>query len=309
LLINKAIIVIILSVLLYVIIAVFSDFTQFTVNLQNMNLSLLPLILCLIIASITIRSLRQHYLLKKLQINISRKESWKLYVSGLSMLITPGSSGELIKSHFLQKNYDKSISKTIPLVFIERFQDFLAIVFILSISLIIIWSIEALIVTIISAVILSSISILILQKKILFWLQHKLERITFFQKYFSNDNEFYSSLFQLFQSKIMIISFLFSVSSIFLDGLAAYLGIISIIPEFNFIEGIQKFFTSILAGFFSFLPAGIGVTEITFLSMLQKDGIDTAQSASSVLYVRLTTLWFMTLIGFLFLKTMYKKNS
>ena len=175
---------IILSVLLYVLIVIVTDFKEFLTEIQNIDLSYLPMILSIILVSISIRSIRQRIMLQDLGISISLFESWKLFIAGLSMLITPGGSGELIKSHFLKRNHNESLSKTMPYVFVERFHDFLSIVVLLLITIIFVWQLESIIIVLIGLGILTVILVSITNKKFLFWLQSKLERIKFFKKIF-----------------------------------------------------------------------------------------------------------------------------
>jgi len=194
LLVNKVIIVIILSVLFYVLIVLFSDFEEFSKQAQNVDFKFLPLILSLIFSSIIIKSLRQCFLLKKIGITITIKESLKLFIAGLSMLITPGGSGELIKSQFLKNHYNYSRSKTVPYIFVERFHDLIAIVIIILSSLVFIQSIESGILVTIAILLIVIIFLAINQRKLLKWFQSKIEKIKFFKGLFSKDKEFYDSL-------------------------------------------------------------------------------------------------------------------
>ena len=84
--------------------------------------------------SIFVKSLRQYFFLKQISIKISFKENIIIYLAGLSMIISPGGMGEIIKSHFLRENHNISISKTSPIVLIERYHDALAIFSILVIN-------------------------------------------------------------------------------------------------------------------------------------------------------------------------------
>jgi uncharacterized protein (TIRG00374 family) len=304
---NKAIFFVILSIFIYALIAIFTDFSEFISNLQSLDLSYLPLILFLVMISLVLKALRQFYLLKKLDISIPFLENFKIFLAGLSMLITPGGTGELVKSHLIKQNFDESISKTAPVVFIERFQDFLGILGMLLITIIFISSTGAILAIVGSSIILSLISAIIIQKKILMWIQKKIKKISFLQKLFSRDQEFYNSLYNLFKPTPMLISFVISLAGIFLDGAAMYFSLISIIPEIGIFESIQKSFTSVVIGLFSLLPAGVGVTEISLLSLISKNGISESTAASAVIYLRLTTLWFMTGLGFIFLKVTYRK--
>ena len=43
------------------------------------------------------------------------------------MLVTPGSMGQVVKWHFLLKYYSEPVSKTLPVVTVERYHDVLTL--------------------------------------------------------------------------------------------------------------------------------------------------------------------------------------
>ena len=54
---------------------------------------------------------------------------------------------------------------------------------------------------------------------------------------------------------------------------------------------------SILAGAVSFVPGGLGGTELAMGSLLMLGGVETATAVAAVIICRLATLWFAVLIG------------
>ena len=70
----------------------------------------------------------------------------------------------------------------------------------------------------------------------------------------------------------------------------------------------QMYFTSLVSGALTFLPAGIDVTEGSFVALLSLHGIDFSLSASIVLFTRLTTIWFATIIGIVLTRLVLKKE-
>jgi len=87
-----------------------------------------------------------------------------------------------------------------------------------------------------------------------------------------------------------------------LDLVAVFLIFKSLEMELGFIESSQIFLTSIIAGLFSFLPAGIGVTEGSYLGLLVSHGFEISIATAIVLVVRLLTLWYSTIVGFITMK-------
>jgi uncharacterized protein (TIRG00374 family) len=61
------------------------------------------------------------------------------------------------------------------------------------------------------------------------------------------------------------------------------------------------FGASTLLGVASMLPGGLGGFEATMLLLLQQLGLESAAALAATLLIRLTTLWFVSLLGALFL--------
>ena len=80
----------------YVVFIAYSDFQEFSINISQFEFSYLPIILAFIFLGIIIRGTRQQLLYKQIEVFISFKTGILLYISGLSMIVTPGGSGELI---------------------------------------------------------------------------------------------------------------------------------------------------------------------------------------------------------------------
>jgi len=86
--------------------------------------------------SLTVQSWRYKIILEKLDIHLSFRESFLIYTAGLSMLLTPGGAGTIIKSYFLKIKTGKSISSTSPIIIYEKWLELVTIITIIGIFLI-----------------------------------------------------------------------------------------------------------------------------------------------------------------------------
>jgi uncharacterized protein (TIRG00374 family) len=64
----------------------------------------------------------------------------------------------------------------------------------------------------------------------------------------------------------------------------------------------------VLFGAISFIPAGAGVTEISFVQLLSHYGIEISKATALVLLVRLSNVWFSTFIGVIATKFISKSK-
>ena len=139
------------------------------------------------------------------------------------MLITPGGIGELIKSHFLKQNHGESISKTSPIVLAERYHDFLAIFSILLVFYMV-SKISLLTIPIIVIGIFLLFTMLIIKNNKAFQIiLDKFSKVKFLKIVEKNSGEFNNSLFSLCENKIMLKTWITSVTAWLFDAFAIFL--------------------------------------------------------------------------------------
>jgi len=66
-----------------------------------------------------------------------------VYIAGLAMIVTPASSGSVIKSYILNKKFGYAYTKTVPVVITEKYHDLLAPLSVIALMLIFIDIFEA----------------------------------------------------------------------------------------------------------------------------------------------------------------------
>lgn len=298
----KPIIIVVLLMAFYIGFIAYSDFTKFSSNLSHFKFYYMPIILLLNLFSIFVLALRQQILFKKININIPLKNSLLLYVSALGMVVTPGGSGELIKSYFLKKKYGYNIARSFPIVFTERFHDLIAIIIIIAFSLIFNKINEVLVLVII----LGLLAILMygaVRSQILFNSITKIMlKIPRLNKLVNKSVESYDIFYSLTSKKITFQILLISVTAWSIQSVAMYLVFIAFGLNFNIFFTTIVVYSSVLLGAISLLPGGIGLTEFSFVSILVKEGVGLSLATSTVIMIRLVGLWFVTALGSISIK-------
>lgn len=299
---KKSIIFVLVAVLFYAILVVYSDFNAFTENLQKVKIEYIPAILFFTFLGILIKGFRQSILLKVVGVKILVKENFLLYFAGLSMIVTPFGSGELIKSYFLKKQKNYEISKTSPVVLSERFHDFLAIISMIGVTLLVFNSIPAIALFIFGIIFVTFILIVIRKKGLMELVLTKFLKIKFMKKFTESILVSHESIKKLAKNKILFKAFILSLLGITSDAIAVYLSFLAMDIQLNVLLTSQIYFVSSLIGILTLLPAGIIVTETTMISLLFSEGIQLSIASVLVLLIRLTTIWFATAIGFISIK-------
>ncbi len=292
----------------YVIFIAYSDFQEFSINISQFDFSYLPIILAFVFLGIMIKSLRQQLLYKQIEVFISFKTGILLFISGLSMIVTPGGSGELIKSYYLKKNFGYPLAKTFPTVIMERLLDLTGIAGILLIVGLLLDNYN---IILLMLILLSTLSLIFAsgkKKKLFNFLLLIIEKIPVLKKQASSFSESYQVFGELTSGKIMTKTLGLSFFVWMTDAIMIYFIFMGFNLNFDIIFSTFSMYSSLLLGVLTMIPAGIGVTEVSFVEILRGEGVDTATSTSLVILFRLVTIWFLTVLGFCATRYFLKNN-
>lgn len=294
-------------IIFYLIFSIYSDISAVLKSLSTMNLIYLPLIFLFIFIGICIKGMRQYFLLGANNIHISFKDNMIIFMAGMSLVFTPAGMGEVIKTKFLQDNHEVTIKNTIPIVMMEKFHEFLAYIIIIGIAIIVYNSLISQIALVLGISIIIIIFINLKNKKAMKFLRKYMMKIKFLRKKIENEKGFRETFSKLTSPKNMFGGWVISTTSIFFELLAIYIIFVSFDFHLNFLLVSQITLTSLLLGYISFLPNGIGVTDGSFIGLLTQNGVTISMATALVLTIRFIGLWFKTGIGVLALKILNKK--
>mgnify|MGYP001490018629 FL=1 len=249
---KNIILIIIFIIAFYIIYVAYSDFKEISSNMEEFEFTLLPIIFLFLLTGFGIQSLRQQILLKKIGVRISLKENYLLYLAGLSMIVTPGGLGETIKSYYLKKKFGYSISKTFPLVFVERFQDMITLVVVLSFLLIFIQIHEVMVLDIIVVCVIIISYIIFRAKKLFIKIINFLQKISRLRKFGDNMSESYEGFYSMTEGKTMIKCAAVGIVSWTLEAIAIYLVFLAFNIDLGFILTTIIAYAAILFGVYHF---------------------------------------------------------
>lgn len=305
---NKIILSVILVVLFYVIFTISSDVYKITQNFDKMQINYLFPILGTYVLVMFVSSVRQKFILKKLGLKISTKDSFVLLVAGLSMIITPFGSGLAIKTYYMKKKYGYEVSKTFPMIIVERFNDLIIVSSIVVISLLWYFSEIAIIVSTISFTILGIFIFALLNKPIFKKFKKIMCKMPFFKNIFHETVEIDSDVKKLLKVKTLSVSLILTGIGVTLEILVVLFAFNAFNIKLSFLEIAQIYYTSIIGGALSLIPGGVGLTEISFVGLMTEKNVTVNLSTSLIIFIRMTTIWFATGLGFIFSIVFLKRN-
>lgn len=306
---NSKVVLILISVIFFYGIIIFAfDIEKIIFIIQKINLIHYLLIFPITGLTLIIQGWRYQITLKKIGIELSFKDSFLVYLTGLSMTLTPGGAGSIIKSYYLKIKTGKTLSKTSPIILYEKWLELVAIVVLIGFLLIPVSLIESKIIFLIG-VILCALFYCIFKNSIgINFLNIFLSKIKFLKVLQIKKDEFLDSTNKLTQAKTILQLLSITFLSKFLPMISIFF-VFNMFGDFDIFSTSQIYFTSLVAGLLTFIPGGIIITEAGLLALSINIGIDLGTATVLVLLIRILTFWFPTFIGFIALKIISKKSS
>ena len=298
---NRIFIVIIGIIALYFIFLVISDLGEVYHQLNEMDISYLPIILLLIPLSWLALFTRWNLLLKNSNIHVPIKDNFKIYLSGFALSIIPGKVGELIKSQLLKTKFGIPRERTAPIVLVEQLYNIIGIV---GVSILGIWYFEfGVHIILLAALLLVIVLILISSKRLFDKFLTLLSRIKFLSQYTSILSNSYDVLRKSTRGWIVVYASAISITFWLIESVIAYFVLASFgINYIEFLSVIMTYTSSIILGVFSFLPLGIGVVEGSLAGFFTLQGVDISIALTLVIFIRIFTRWIGVSVGFVSLK-------
>ena len=299
--INKIIVIIIAVIGLYAAFFIASDIRTVYDKIINFKIEFLLIIIPLVTSGWFVLFARWHLLLKNSKIFIPKKDSLLIFFSGFALTIIPGKVGELIKSQLLKTKFEVPRSKTVPIVMLEQFYTLIGLVII---SFFGIWFFElgAYVIGFFTALLIFAF-ILISSKKVFNKLITIFEKRKFTSRFVEPLSSSYDIIKKTTRGRITFYATALTVIFWFIEAVVVYLVLLSFgIENIEFLKVIPTYATSLMLGFLSFLPMGLGVVEGSLASFFSLQGIEVSLSLTIVIIIRIFTRWFGVAIGFLALK-------
>jgi glycosyltransferase 2 family protein len=285
-----------LGVAVYLVLAVISGFGSLTAALDDFNFALVPAILGLVLFSYAGRFLRWLYYLKILKVSVPLLTNAAIFAAGLSMAISPGKLGEVLKCVFVRQASGAPVARTAPAVVAERATDGTGMVawgFLGAFALGLAPG------TMVLFLAVAALGIAVLRSKRLSLLAERaLLKLPLLDRLAPHLGDFHASSNELLSSRPLVVGTLISFLSWGLECLAVYLCAVGLGTDMSFLLVVFVFAVSSLIGVLSMLPGGIGAVEAgLYGQFVTVAGLPAGLAAALTVMIRLATLWFATVVG------------
>ena len=287
-----------LGIAVYAALFFFFNFRAVVSALARFDPALIPAVLGLVSLSYVGRFFRWHYYLKVLKVSVPLATNAAIFAAGLSMTISPGKLGEILKSVFVRQASGAHIARTAPAVVAERATDGTGMVlwgFIGAFALDLPpWTMLAFLgVAVFGIAVLRSKALSLLAERVLLKLP-LLDRLA------PHLRAFHGASNELLGARALAVGTIVSFLSWGLECLGVYLCAVGLGANEDFLLIVFVFAVSSLLGVLSMIPGGIGAVEAGLaLQFTRLAGMPSGLAGALTFVIRLATLWWATLIGIL----------
>ncbi len=278
-----------------------SDVRQVGGQVRAFHWAYLPAILGLTLFNYLLRGFKFHYYLQQIGAHLPLQESFRLFVAGFPLAVTPGKAGEALKGVWIERQSGIPAARGVAVVVAERISDGLAVLLLSTLGVIAYpryWPGFAFVLSVLLGVVLT-LQIRPLAEALL----KAGERLPLVRGFVHHLREFYEGSFTLFRPQATLLAVLLGMLSWLGEGLGFYLILAGLgLPAGSHTLSIAVFTLafSTVVGAASALPGGLGAAEASIAGMLVLLlGISSDTAAAATLLVRFATLWFGVTLGLL----------
>jgi uncharacterized protein (TIRG00374 family) len=297
-LLRKLLTAMLIAVALYGLFVVYVGYQDIQHSLQQLDMDAVWIALGLATCNYLIRFLKWEFYLARLGIrHVGKVDSLLIFLSGFVLTITPGKLGEVFKSAVLQRTHGVALERTAPIVVAERLTDAIGVIVLILIGSLgfsggLGWAIAGLLAVAVGM-------ICIIWSWPLQTLLKTLEK-TPLAKFVPRLQTALASLRVLASPVALLWPTVLSIVAWGAEGYALQVLLLGFGASVGLMLPMFFYATATLAGALIPVPGGLGVTEGMLQNQLvELGGISAAVATSSMILVRIATLWWAVLVGFL----------
>lgn len=292
---NKFWMILLFAVAVYLVMIIYANLGDLLSALAKFNWLFIPVMIILVTIAYFIRFIKWNLFLKNVDVHLPLKENLFVFFSGLSMTITPAKAGEIWKGWLIKDINGEKLSKTVPVIIVDRVTDLLGLI-ILSLSGIIYYK-SGIYILLILVILFAVFIVAIKSENISNRLISLLEKRA--SKYSQDIKLMHQSFKKSMEVKYLIGMSAISVLAWFMECLALFFVIYGFGQSLGIVLSTFIYSFASLAGAVSMIPGGLGVAEATLSGILVFFGLSSSVAIGIALIIRLGTLWYGAILGFL----------
>lgn len=287
--------ILLFAIAVYLVMAIYANVGDLLSSLEKFNWIFIPVMIILVTIAYFIRFIKWNLFLKNVGVHLPLKENLFVFFSGLSMTITPAKAGEIWKGWLIKDINGTKLSKTVPVVIVDRITDLIGLI-ILSLSGIIYYK-SGIYILLFLFIIFAGFIVAIKSETISNRLISLLENRA--SKYSKNIKNMHQSFKKSLELKYLIGMSAISVLAWFMECLAFFFVIYGFGQSMEIVLSTFIYSFASLTGAVSMIPGVLGVAEATLSGILVFFGLNSSIAVGVALIIRFGTLWYGAILGFI----------
>jgi glycosyltransferase 2 family protein len=295
-----AIIVLLVGMILYLCVTIWSGLDRLHAALSTFPVAThVPAVLGLIIFGWLVRAARWHYYTRTLGWPVPLGANVLAFCASFAFTATPGKAGEVVKAALLRSRFGVSMADTAGVLLIERLGDVMAVLILGLGGLALLpngWAIF-----IVSMIGLAGIVAFLTNERLYHPFFERLARAPRLTRVASKLLQLVDTGRALLRPRPLVIGLLLAVIAWGCEAIAFWVildGLGLSVPK---VAAFSVYALSTVVGAISMLPGGIGGVEATMLVFLAVLRVAQGPAIAAVLLIRLSTLYFVSCLGVLFM--------
>jgi len=284
-----------LGLVLYLALAVYASFSDLVDAFARFRWYYLPPALALVMVNYLVRFIKWEYLLRAIGIRLPAGLSFTVFISGLTMTISPGKLGEVLKSVLLKDSCSIPVSRSSPVVIAERVTDVIAVVLLGSAGALSYRSGRG--VLVVTVLLIAGFIGIVQWRGLSLRLLRLAERLPLVRGYVRHLEEFYERSHTLLSARHLLPTVVLSTGGWFLECVAAWLCLKGLGLDLPLLLVVFIFVIASLAGALTMIPGGLGVAEAGMVGLLMANGVGRGDAVAAALLIRMVTFWFAIALG------------
>lgn len=284
------------SAFIYALLAAYADVAALLASLGRFSAGSIAAMLGLTLAGYGLRAIRWRYLASRLGHRIRIADALYIQFSTITMTVTPGKVGEVLKAYLGREIAGIPISRGLGFVFSERLADLIAVL-VLSVG-----GVSALhggpFPLLVAALVVAAGTFVAGSERFHARALRVVQGRTWAKRHHASAEEISKSIRATLRAVPLTASIALAAGSWALEGLAFALALEQLgFDGLGLGSAIAVYAISTIVGALAFLPGGVGLTEVSMVGLLVAAGMPRADASAATLMIRIVTLWFGVALG------------
>lgn len=275
--------------------AIYLGVQELGASLARFQLWLFAPVLALTFTNYMLRYIKWTTYLKVLDIEVPRGINLVIFLGGLSMTVTPGKVGELLKAYLLREARGVPMMRTAPVVMAERITDLIALLVLMLTGFFTFRRFEGVLWA--AGVLIGGFLVVVSSRTLSAGVIRLVGRLPGLARVRARLEEFYESTWALFRPGPLALATILSVAAWFCECFGFYL----VLGGFD-VQGAPLLLATFIYSATTLggvvTPGGLGVTDGSMAALLNLTAaFPRATAGAATLIIRLCTLWFAVVVG------------